>query len=641
MALYADRVKDSTSLTGTGAVTLSGTASAGYQTFATAFGATPQTVAYCIADQTGSNWEVGTGVFNGTTGLTRVTVLASSSGGSLVNFTGGTQDVFCTAPAAYLLSPGANTQVAYNNAGLPGASANFTYTSGTNTLTTGNITGSALSMTIQPKTPTFLEAAGTLAFAAKNAVISNGNGGSVSFTSGNGDGTGSGGNLNFSSGSGVDGGGLSILAGNGSQNGGAFTARAGDGYTGVAGGFTLTAGNNERSGGAAGTIALTSGIAVGGDGGDIYLSLGFGGINNGSLLVTTDVGTVFEATLDSGTFANRLGFYGVTPVDQPAPTASGTQNVLDSVVSSLINLGLIQSGGFSNITSVAPAGADTQIQYNNAGALDASANFTYNSATNTVALGPNTGTATFTTRAPTATTIAPTTLVIAGQNSIRTTGTTGVGGAVTIQAGNGRPTGAGATGGAVNINAGTGVGTTSGIGGAINITAGNSTLTTSLGGALTLRSGNGATTSIFGGNNSAGDGGSLTLQSGIASGATGNGGAFQLFGGQAINGNGGNFEMRGGLSSNGTGGSCVFVAGYSSTGQDGSIAFNLPFSSSPFPGSVFVVNDATIAFEITSNATTGATKMGFFGATPVEKPAAVPVTAAGIHAALVSLGLIT
>jgi len=102
MALYADRVKDSTSLTGTGAVTLSGTAPTGFQSFATAFGASPVTVAYCIADQTGDNWEVGTGVFNGTTGLTRVTVLGSSNGGSLVNFTGGTQDVFCTIPAKFV-----------------------------------------------------------------------------------------------------------------------------------------------------------------------------------------------------------------------------------------------------------------------------------------------------------------------------------------------------------------------------------------------------------------------------------------------------------------------------------------------------------------------------------------------------------
>jgi photosystem II stability/assembly factor-like uncharacterized protein len=78
-------------------------------------------------------------------------------------------------------------------------------------------------------------------------------------------------------------------------------------------------------------------VAAGGDGGDIYLSLGFGGVTNGSLLVTTDSGTVFEATLDSGSYANQLGFYGVTPVSQPtgvAVTAAG-------IHAALVSLGLI------------------------------------------------------------------------------------------------------------------------------------------------------------------------------------------------------------------------------------------------------------------------------------------------------------
>jgi hypothetical protein len=229
MALYADRVKDSTSITGTGAITLSGTASAGYQTFATAFGASPQTVAYCIADQSGSKWEVGTGVFNGTTGLTRVTVLASSSGGSLVAFTGGTQDVFCTAPAKYLdtftstnqgvvpasgggtttflradgsfaappttAPAGATTQIQYNNAGAFGANANFFYTSGTNTVSFGNLTGSALAMTIQPLAPTSVQDAGILAITTQNAVKANSTGGRLTVNTGTGTGTAAGGHL--------------------------------------------------------------------------------------------------------------------------------------------------------------------------------------------------------------------------------------------------------------------------------------------------------------------------------------------------------------------------------------------------------------------------------------------------------------
>ena len=39
--------------------------------------------------------------------------------------------------------------------------------------------------------------------------------------------------------------------------------------------------------------------------------------------------------------------------------------------------------------------------------------------------------------------------------------------------------------------------------------------------------------------------------------------------------------------------------------------------------------------------TAGSQKLGFFGATPIVQPTGVAVTAAGIHAALVSLGLIT
>jgi tripartite-type tricarboxylate transporter receptor subunit TctC len=99
MPYFADRVKDTTTTTGTGAVTLAGAAPSGYQTFASGFGSSSQVVGYCIAGQTGTEWEVGTGTFNGTTGLTRDRVRASSNSNALVSFSAGTKDVFCTAPA--------------------------------------------------------------------------------------------------------------------------------------------------------------------------------------------------------------------------------------------------------------------------------------------------------------------------------------------------------------------------------------------------------------------------------------------------------------------------------------------------------------------------------------------------------------
>lgn len=96
MALVVqDRVQETASAPGTGTVTLLG-AVTGFQTFA-AIGS-GNTTYYCIADQGGANWEVGIGTV-GTGTLARTTVLSSSNSGSLVNFSSGTQVVFCTYPS--------------------------------------------------------------------------------------------------------------------------------------------------------------------------------------------------------------------------------------------------------------------------------------------------------------------------------------------------------------------------------------------------------------------------------------------------------------------------------------------------------------------------------------------------------------
>lgn len=100
-ATVADRVKETTSTTGTGTLNLAG-ASIGFQAFAQAF-ATGTVTYYCILSGNGIDWEVGQGTF--TTGspntLSRDTVLASSNSGSLVNLSG-TSTVFCDAPAAWI-----------------------------------------------------------------------------------------------------------------------------------------------------------------------------------------------------------------------------------------------------------------------------------------------------------------------------------------------------------------------------------------------------------------------------------------------------------------------------------------------------------------------------------------------------------
>lgn len=92
--VVADRVQETCAAPGTGLVTLLGAAS-GYQSFSAGIGAN-NTTYYAIADQGGANWEVGLGAI-GATGLTlaRTTVLASSNGGSLVNFSVGIQNIWC------------------------------------------------------------------------------------------------------------------------------------------------------------------------------------------------------------------------------------------------------------------------------------------------------------------------------------------------------------------------------------------------------------------------------------------------------------------------------------------------------------------------------------------------------------------
>ena len=90
-----DRVQETTTTTGTGTVTLAGAVS-GFQSFS-AIG-NGNTCYYAIVG--GTEWEVGLGTYtsSGTT-LSRDTILESSNGGSAVNFSAGTKNVFVTYPA--------------------------------------------------------------------------------------------------------------------------------------------------------------------------------------------------------------------------------------------------------------------------------------------------------------------------------------------------------------------------------------------------------------------------------------------------------------------------------------------------------------------------------------------------------------
>jgi hypothetical protein len=98
MALVVkDRVRETTTTTGTGTITLGGAAT-GFQSFSVI--GDSNTTFYTIQLSNTNEWEVGIGTYtlSGTT-LSRDTILESSNSGSAVNFSAGSKDVFVTYPA--------------------------------------------------------------------------------------------------------------------------------------------------------------------------------------------------------------------------------------------------------------------------------------------------------------------------------------------------------------------------------------------------------------------------------------------------------------------------------------------------------------------------------------------------------------
>ena len=95
-----DRVKENSTTTGTGDITLAGVPSGqGNVTFSSGIGV-GNTTYYCIFAQGTNTFEIGVGTLSGATTLERTTVINNSSGNtSKISFSG-TLDVFVTMPAA-------------------------------------------------------------------------------------------------------------------------------------------------------------------------------------------------------------------------------------------------------------------------------------------------------------------------------------------------------------------------------------------------------------------------------------------------------------------------------------------------------------------------------------------------------------
>ena len=94
-----DRVKETTTTTGTGTLTLGG-AVTGFETFAAGVG-NSNTTYYAVTLPGTAEFEVGLGTLSSDSStIARSTVISSSNSDSAVNFSAGTKTIFCTIPAS-------------------------------------------------------------------------------------------------------------------------------------------------------------------------------------------------------------------------------------------------------------------------------------------------------------------------------------------------------------------------------------------------------------------------------------------------------------------------------------------------------------------------------------------------------------
>jgi len=145
MALVVnDRVKETSTTTGTGTFDLTGTIS-GFESFVTGIG-NSNTTYYAIVNENGE-FEVGLGTVTdaATDTLSRDTIISSSNSDSAVNFGAGTKNVFCTLPASKAVILDSSGNIVANNG------SNLTNLNATN-LASGTVDNARLPSPITDKT---------------------------------------------------------------------------------------------------------------------------------------------------------------------------------------------------------------------------------------------------------------------------------------------------------------------------------------------------------------------------------------------------------------------------------------------------------------------------------------------------------
>jgi hypothetical protein len=175
--VVADRVKESTTSTGTSTINLGGT-SDGFQGFVAGIG-DGNTTYYAISHQTAAEWEVGIGIVTdaATDTLSRDTIISSSNSDSAVNFSAGSKDVIATLPSSksYIL----------NNVGDTTISADLSVTSisgsgaGLTTLNASNVSSGTLSSDRLTTVPTTKGGTGLTAIGTANQVLAVNGGGTA------------------------------------------------------------------------------------------------------------------------------------------------------------------------------------------------------------------------------------------------------------------------------------------------------------------------------------------------------------------------------------------------------------------------------------------------------------------------------
>ena len=111
-----DRVKETTTTTGTGTINLGG-AQTNFETFVAGIG-NSNTTYYAIVHRSSAEFEIGLGTITDADPdtLARNTIISSSNSDSAVNFSAGTKDVFCTLPASKAVFEDGSNNVAFNGA---------------------------------------------------------------------------------------------------------------------------------------------------------------------------------------------------------------------------------------------------------------------------------------------------------------------------------------------------------------------------------------------------------------------------------------------------------------------------------------------------------------------------------------------